>query len=207
MSRRRRASACGRRHRHLRSVRIGQRRRHRTVAVGDGRGGSALQGLREWIGTGSAATAGLVAITVMALAALQRRRQFLEADRAVAVLVELAEHAVGLRQIGAAGAERLFEFRLADLAVAVAVDLREQILQRGRAALGRRASTPADDWLCASSSALMVCGDIDDQPPPPEPAPAPTEAEPFEDDSSNGLCGVLADAGRLSQTISTKSAP
>ena len=49
-------------------------------------------------------------IMVMALAALQRRRQFLEADRAVAVLVELAEHAVGLREIGAAGAERLFEF-------------------------------------------------------------------------------------------------
>ena len=77
-------------------------------------------------------------LMVMALAALQRRRQLLEADRAVAVLVELAEHAVGLREIGAAGAERLFEFRLGDLAVAVAIDLREQVLQRGGAALGSR---------------------------------------------------------------------
>src|SRR4051812_27713255 len=76
------------------------------------------------------------------LAALQRRRQLLEADRAAAVLVELAEHAVGLRQIGAAGAERLFEFRFGDLAVAVAVDLREQILQRAGAALGCRGRRP-----------------------------------------------------------------
>ena len=51
-------------------------------------------------------------MVVMALAALQRRRHLIEADRAVAVLVELAEHVVGLREVGAAGAERLFEFRL-----------------------------------------------------------------------------------------------
>src|SRR5689334_11844977 len=76
----------------------------------------------------------------MALATLQRRRQFLEVDRAVTVLVELAEHAVGLRQVGATGAERLFEFRLADLAVAI--DLPEQILQRGGAALGCRGRRP-----------------------------------------------------------------
>src|SRR6266850_7397386 len=78
----------------------------------------------------------------MLLAALQRRRQFLEADRAVAVLVELAEHAVGLLEIGATGAERGFEFFLADLAVTVAVDLPEQVLQRGGAALGGRGRRP-----------------------------------------------------------------
>src|SRR4029079_14813298 len=80
-------------------------------------------------------------MVVMALAPLQRRRQLLQADRAVAVLVELAEHAVGLRDIGATRAERLFEFRLGDLAVAVAVDLPEQILPRVRAARGRRRRT------------------------------------------------------------------
>ncbi len=34
----------------------------------------------------------------------------LEADRAVTVLVELAEHVVGLREVGATGAKRVFEF-------------------------------------------------------------------------------------------------
>ena len=53
-------------------------------------------------------------------------RQFLEAHRAVAVLVELAEHPVGIFEIGAAGAERLFEFRFGDLAVTIAIDLRDQ---------------------------------------------------------------------------------
>ena len=72
---------------------------------------------------------------VMALAALQRRGHFVEADRAVAVLVELGKHIVGLREVGAAGAERAFKFVLGDLAVAVAVDLREQVLQRVRSAL------------------------------------------------------------------------
>src|SRR5206468_1144065 len=44
------------------------------------------------------------------------------------------------------------------------------------------------DWLCASSSALMVCGDICEPPPPePEPEPEPTEADEVEDIRSNGL--------------------
>ena len=61
--------------------------------------------------------------------ALQRRHHFVEADRAVAILVHLAEDVVGLRGIGAAGVEAVFKFRLADLAVAIGIELREQILQ------------------------------------------------------------------------------
>ena len=61
--------------------------------------------------------------------ALQRRRHFVEADRTVAILVHLAEHVVGLRGVGAAGAEAVFKFRYADLTVAIAIELREQILQ------------------------------------------------------------------------------
>ena len=49
-------------------------------------------------------------MVMVTLAALQRGRQFVEADRTVAVLVELAEHLVGLREIGATGAERAFKF-------------------------------------------------------------------------------------------------
>ena len=73
--------------------------------------------------------------TMMPARSLQRRLQLIEADAAVAILVELAEHIVGLRDVGSAGAERVLEFLLADLAIAVAVDLREQVLQRvlGRA--------------------------------------------------------------------------
>ena len=37
-------------------------------------------------------------MVMMTLAALQRRRHFAEADRAVAVLVEFGEHVVSLRQ-------------------------------------------------------------------------------------------------------------
>ncbi len=47
---------------------------------------------------------------------------------------------------------------------------------------------PVEDWLCASSSALMVCGDICEPPPPdPEPVPEPTEADEPEDIRSNRL--------------------
>ena len=67
---------------------------------------------------------------------LQGRRQFVKADRPVTIGVELAENIIGLRNIGAAGAERALELGLADLTVAVAVDLREQILQRVRCAHG-----------------------------------------------------------------------
>src|SRR6201996_7824396 len=76
--------------------------------------------------------------TVMTALTFQRRRQFAEADIAVAIGVELVENAVGLRGVGAAGAERVFEFRFCDLAVAIGVDLREQVLQRGRLALRRQ---------------------------------------------------------------------
>src|SRR5262245_62134152 len=44
--------------------------------------------------------------------------------------VELAKDVIGLREIGAAGAERILELALGDLAVAISVDLREQIFQR-----------------------------------------------------------------------------
>ena len=66
---------------------------------------------------------------VVAALALQRRRHFIEADRAIAILVQLAEHVVGLRGVGAAGAEAVFKFRFGDLAVAIGIELREQILQ------------------------------------------------------------------------------
>src|SRR6185503_4433654 len=45
---------------------------------------------------------------------------------------------------------------------------------------------PVEDWLCASSSALMVAGEIC-APPPPDPEPEPTEADGVEDIRSNGL--------------------
>src|SRR5258708_1268729 len=79
----------------------------------------------------------LVAMAMTA-GAFQRRRHLVEADRAVAILVELAEHVVGLREVGAAGAQRIFEFRLADLAITIGVELRKQVLQRiGPAGWGR----------------------------------------------------------------------
>ncbi len=66
--------------------------------------------------------------------ALERRCQLVLADRAVAVGVELGEHAVGSLHIGAAGAEIGLELGFADLAVAIVVEQREQTLQRiGRA--------------------------------------------------------------------------
>src|SRR3984893_19483202 len=71
----------------------------------------------------------VAAATVMAAGALQRRLQFAEADRAVAIGIELVEDVIGLRQVGTAGAERVLEFALAQLSVAIAIDLGEQILQ------------------------------------------------------------------------------
>ena len=106
----------------------------------------------------------MVMMVMAALAALQRRRHLVEADRAVAIGVELAEHVVGLREVGAAGAERVFEFGLADLAVAIGIDLREQVLQRvrrrsmpaGRCRPGRRrpgfAPRSARSWSPARSA-------------------------------------------------------
>src|SRR6267142_2393434 len=94
-----------------------------------------LQRLQQRIGarSGGAGTArsvrlGDVMMVVTALP-LQRRCHFVEADRTVAILVQLAEHVVGLRGVGAAGAEAVFKFRFADLAVAIGIELREQILQ------------------------------------------------------------------------------
>jgi hypothetical protein len=60
---------------------------------------------------------------------LERRRQFAEADRTVAIGIQLIEDVVGLREVGSAGAKGVFEFRFGDLAVAIGIDLREQILQ------------------------------------------------------------------------------
>src|SRR3954454_17139481 len=81
---------------------------------------------------------------MMGFTTLQRGEHFVEADRAVAILVHLAEDAVCLSGIGSAGAERVLEFRFAELAVAVGVDLSEQVLEKvgfagrrgGRAARG-----------------------------------------------------------------------
>lgn len=55
--------------------------------------------------------------------ALERRRHLAEADRTVAIAIELVEDVVGLREVGPTGAERGFEFRFGDLAIAIAVDL------------------------------------------------------------------------------------
>lgn len=80
----------------------------------------------------------VVAAMPVSARALQRRRHLVEAHRTVAVGIQFAEHVVGLRHIGAAGAERALEFGFADRAIAVAVNLREQILQRvGRTHAGR----------------------------------------------------------------------
>ena len=62
-------------------------------------------------------------------APLERRRQFAEADRTVAVGIQLVEDVVGLRDVGSTGTKGIFEFRFGDLAVAIGIDLREQILQ------------------------------------------------------------------------------
>src|SRR5882757_1001671 len=77
-------------------------------------------------------------MTALAAGALQSLGHFVEADRAVAVLVELGEYVVGRLEIGAAGAERVLEFGFGDLAVAIGVDLREQVLHRVGGAGGRR---------------------------------------------------------------------
>src|SRR6202022_345164 len=82
-------------------------------------------------GTGAVRSGDLMMVVAALATALQRRRHFVEADRTVAVLAHLAEHVVGLRDIGAAGAERVLEFGFAELAVAVGIDLREQVFQRG----------------------------------------------------------------------------
>jgi hypothetical protein len=87
---------------------------------------------------------------------LQRLRQFVKAHRAVAVGIELVEDVVGLREVGASGAERVFEFRFGDL----------------------DAELVAPDWLCAAISALMVSGDICEKPVEGEPVALPAAALP-----------------------------
>ena len=67
-------------------------------------------------------------MVTLAARSLQRGRQFGEADRTIAVLVELAEDVIGLREVGSTGTKRTFEFRFADLAVAIGIELREQVL-------------------------------------------------------------------------------
>ena len=61
---------------------------------------------------------------------LERRRQFAEADRAVAIGIQLVEDVISLRDVGSTGAEGIFEVRFGDLTVTVGIDLREQVLQR-----------------------------------------------------------------------------
>ena len=101
--------------------------------------------------------------------ALQRLRHLIEADAAVGIRIELGEHVVGLREIGAAGAERVLEFGLGDLAVAVGVDLREQSFSASRSRRRRTdevelpCAVLSDDWLCAAISALIVSGEICEQ--------------------------------------------
>ena len=64
------------------------------------------------------------------------------------------------------------------------------------------------DWLCASSSALMVCGDImRTAATGPEPSPRPTEADEVEDGRSNRLLAFWLAPVDLRETISTMSAP
>ena len=96
-------------------------------------------------------------VAAVAAGSLQRRLQLVEADRAVAVGIELVKDVVGGGEVGATGAERAFEFRFADRAVAIAVDLREQVLQRADGLVDAVVWLFLDDWLCAASSALMVC--------------------------------------------------
>jgi len=73
-------------------------------------------------------------VVTLAAGSLQRRRHFVEADAAVAILIQFAEYIVGLRDVGAAGAKRVFKFGFAELTVAIGIDLREQVLQRVRLA-------------------------------------------------------------------------
>ena len=70
----------------------------------------------------------MTVMVTLAARSLQRGGQFVEADRTVAVLVELAEDVIGLREVGPTGAKRAFKFRFADLAVAIGIELREQVL-------------------------------------------------------------------------------
>src|SRR6266446_7356855 len=53
----------------------------------------------------------VVWVMVAVTPALQRRRHFFEADRLAAILVQLAENVVGLREVGSAGANDAFKFR------------------------------------------------------------------------------------------------
>ena len=76
----------------------------------------------------------MMSVMTFAAGALQRRRQFVETDRTVAIAVQFAEDVIGRRGVGSTGAERIFKFRFGDRAIAIAIDLRKQVLQRGRAA-------------------------------------------------------------------------
>ena len=101
----------------------------------------------------------VMAMTMVAAGALQRRFHLVEADAAVAIGIELAENLVGRGGIGPAGAERILEFRLGDRSVAIGVDLREQIFQ-GIRRIGRRrvrasprlAPRSARSWSAARSA-------------------------------------------------------
>src|SRR5436305_11770156 len=53
--------------------------------------------------------ADVVWVMVAVTPALQRRRHFFEADRLAAILVQLAENVVGLREVGSAGANDAFK--------------------------------------------------------------------------------------------------
>jgi hypothetical protein len=96
--------------------------------------------------------------------ALQCRRQFAEADIAVAVGVELVEDAVGLRGIGAAGAERVFNSDFEIWPSPLPSICENRSCSAADWLVGVDVAVVVD-WLCAASNACIVAGDICEPPP------------------------------------------
>ena len=174
----RRAARCRRRHRHLRSVRIGQRRRHRTVAVGDA---------TCWMRPAAPASGDRISIRSRRIRRLRWRWRPLppfSADANSPRLTEpspslssLQNTSSALSRIGAAGAKRGLEFRFGELAVAIAIDLREQVLQRIRAAR-RTPRSPGPGLALRSEQRAHGCRrDLRTLAATAGPALAPVEAE------------------------------
>lgn len=113
-------------------------------------------------------------VAAVMAAALQRLRHLVEADAAVGIAIELGEHVVGLRQIGAAGASA---FSNSDLLIwpsplasscenrsfnasSRLVDVEDVALDDVELVELDVALVLSDDWLCAAISALIVSGEI-----------------------------------------------